>query len=240
MSIGWRTTAIVAGAALVLSVLVGVLGGVAFGTILIRGLLGAFAFGAGSIGIRYLVDRYLPELRQGQEVQQESPHGSRVDIVGDDDPLEEGLRPDAPLAGGTDSDAYHDEGDEQDGESNVDAVESEEDVEDLDEVDEIDEVDGPRGQEAPAEKLVPAAEGSDDEARMPEDQDEQEFRPGVDAEVLSSQDALPDMNSFSDTFTELPTDAEVSEDEGIEGSHSGEDPSMMARAIQTVLKRGEE
>ncbi|MFP4549799.1 MAG: hypothetical protein ACLFNT_03255, partial [Spirochaetales bacterium] len=91
MSIGWRTTAIVAGAALVLSVLVGVLGGVAFGTILIRGLLGAFAFGAGSIGIRYLVDRYLPELRQGQEVQQESPHGSRVDIVVDDDPLEEEL-----------------------------------------------------------------------------------------------------------------------------------------------------
>lgn len=218
MSIDWRTTAIVAGAALVLSVLVGILGGVAFGTILVRGLLGAIAFGAGSVGIRYLVDRYLPELRQEKADQIESTQGSRVDIVVDDDPLEGELQPEAPMPSGADSEEEHD-------------VEELDQVGELDEVGESEQVEGEEPANEPAEGADPTREN---------DEQEQQFRPGVNAEVLSSQESLPDMNSFSETFTELPTDAEVSEEEDVEGSHSGEDPSIMARAIQTVLKRGEE
>jgi hypothetical protein len=98
----------------------------------------------------------------------------------------------------------------------------------------------PAGDTARSDSPESAETNSEDDEDYADDESEQQFRPGVNAEVLSSKEALPDMNSFSDTFTELPMDAEVSEDEGGESGQSGEDPSMMARAIQTVLKRGEE
>ena len=48
--------------------------------------------------------------------------------------------------------------------------------------------------------------------------------------------ALPDVGRFSDSFNDGPVDA-VSDQGGESGSRSGEDPSMMARAIRTGLKR---
>ena len=87
MKIDWRVSAIAAGSAFFLSVLVGVIGNVSFGVLILRAIVAAGLFGAGAIGVTIVVDRYLPDLRRASPAPVASPNGSAVDIVveGDDD-----------------------------------------------------------------------------------------------------------------------------------------------------------
>lgn len=100
MKIDWRVSTIVAGAAFVLSALIGLIGNVSFGALLVRALLSAAAFGAGAIGLRFVIDRFLPELLAASPPETEAEPGKSVDIVvdGEDDLTSEAaLTDDAPL-----------------------------------------------------------------------------------------------------------------------------------------------
>jgi hypothetical protein len=89
MTFDWRTSAIAAGAAFILSLLVGGVGGVAFGALILRAVIGAVVFGVGAAVVSLIIDRYLPDLKQSLSApgggESEEPPGSRVDIVVDDE-----------------------------------------------------------------------------------------------------------------------------------------------------------
>ena len=87
MKIDWRVSAITAGSAFLLSVVIGVIGNVSFGVLILRAVTAAVLFGAGAIGVTIVIDRYLPELRQASAASAASPTGNTVDIVveGDDE-----------------------------------------------------------------------------------------------------------------------------------------------------------
>lgn len=94
MRFDWRASAVAATAALVLSLLSGIIGGVTFGALVVRGIIAAVVFGAGAAGVSYVVDRYLPELKEsmqgdkasgGASAEADGAAGSRVDIVVDDE-----------------------------------------------------------------------------------------------------------------------------------------------------------
>ena len=84
MKIDWRISAITAGSAFLLSVVIGVIGNVSFGVLILRAVTAAVLFGAGAIGVTIVIDRYLPELRRASAT---SPTANTVDIVveGDDE-----------------------------------------------------------------------------------------------------------------------------------------------------------
>jgi hypothetical protein len=92
-----RTVAIFAAAGLVLSLLVGVLAGNPFTTILLRALLFAVVFGGVGAGLQYVVRRFLPELA-GAPAAPTDPadasadaegkgEGSTIDIVLPEEPM---------------------------------------------------------------------------------------------------------------------------------------------------------
>jgi hypothetical protein len=85
MKINWRVSAITAGAAFLLSTLVGVLGGVGFGAIMLRALLLGVLFGLGVIGLGLAVNRFLPELGQVLSGETDENDSGGVDIVIDED-----------------------------------------------------------------------------------------------------------------------------------------------------------
>ena len=120
MRFDWRASAVAAAAALVLSLLSGIIGGVGFGALVVRGIISGVVFGAGAAGVSYVIDRYLPDLKQsmqgggttdGPPAGEPGSTGSQVDIVVDDEvdidgpgasdfDLEETEEPAAPGASG--------------------------------------------------------------------------------------------------------------------------------------------
>jgi hypothetical protein len=81
MKIDWRVSAIAAGAAFFLSVLVGVIGNVSFGMLILRAIIAGALFGAGAIGLTIIIDRFLPELRRAASPSAAASDGNSVDIV---------------------------------------------------------------------------------------------------------------------------------------------------------------
>ena len=94
MKFDWRVSAVAAGAAFVLSLLIGIIAGVAFGALLFRAILWAVLFGGGAAGVIAVLDRFLPELRQSlsqpKTQETDAPESGSVDIVVDEDLLGEG------------------------------------------------------------------------------------------------------------------------------------------------------
>ncbi|MFW5683726.1 MAG: hypothetical protein ACOC1I_02640 [Spirochaetota bacterium] len=92
MRFDWRASAVAAAAAFLLSLLIGIIAGVTFGTLILRAVLGAVVFGGGAVGVQLVMDRFLPELRQSVsgDASGETQLGSRVDIVVDDDAIDGG------------------------------------------------------------------------------------------------------------------------------------------------------
>ena len=81
MKIDWRISAIAAGSAFLLSVVIGVIGNVSFGVLILRAVTAAGVFGVGAIGVTIVIDRYLPELRRASAASAGSATGNTVDIV---------------------------------------------------------------------------------------------------------------------------------------------------------------
>jgi len=211
VSVDVRASGVGAAAAFMLSVLVGLISGVSFGTVLLRALFSGIVFGAGVYGARLLLARYVPELLNAGNVESA---GAGVDIsVGDDDDEAE-LTAAAERAGESGGDGFDD--------SLVEEVE-----------------------EVPAAETRPQTKPAPDSGIAEE----------ATGELLDSNDELPELDGFSDTFSSsTPSDAEGEPSENshsgrnsegldsLDGSSSsgggdGSDPRVMADAIRTVLKR---
>lgn len=239
MRIDWRASAVAAGVAFLLSFLTGIIGGVSFGALLVRAILGAIVFGAGAAGVSYLIDRFLPDLKESLASGgsgQARPSGGRVNIVVDDESdggpfesndfdLEEADEPDSDESYGSESDA---------GVADANDIDDDAETGELEEAEPMD-----------AELLEPE---EDDRAFRPgiaarrvetggpdeEVEDLEEAVPEETAPEAASSDSLPDIEGFSGSFADAPPE-ELRED----SNASGEDPGIMARAIRTVLKREE-
>ncbi len=214
-----------AGFALVLSAVTGLFAGIPAGRVLLRAGISGLLFGLFAVGAQAVVARYLPELNALLEGSTRSSGGERqtpgVDIVVDD---EEPLG-DAGVALETEQDNFERAGPEE--AANAETGESAgavagsapDDGDDLVEV-----VPTPDELAAEAEEI-----GTDE--RRPAAKPEYDPADAVDP---GSVDQLPDVGSFSDGFADA---GDANDDSGGSSQSDDQDPAMMARALQTMLKR---
>lgn len=79
-------TVVIAGVgAMVIALLAGIIGGVAFGTIILRAVLGGLTFACGAMAVQLLVRRFLPELTELSGGSSPGDVGRHVDMVVDED-----------------------------------------------------------------------------------------------------------------------------------------------------------
>lgn len=220
--------------ALILSVLVGLIAGVSFGTVLVRALASAALFGGAAVGITVVVERFIPGLVDGEapskaDVEADSATaGSRVNIVVEDDDTETAAVGEPAASGARTPPAGDEEGDPKRGPASAELV------------------------EAVEERLA-----DDEEAVMSQAIEEEKHGAAVDVDG-GAIDEMPDIGAFAGSF--VSSDYEQTEgvsDEGgdeavslpgpmrTDGSPSGgsgeakagNDPATIARALQTMLKR---
>lgn len=223
MNFDWRVSAVAAGVAFVLSLIVGVIAGVAFGAILLRAFIWALLFGVGAAGLVYVVDRFIPELRQSLKQsakdQAEQPvAGESVDIVVDEDLLGEDSP--VPIA------AAPDAGGDQEVLEELDAAEPDESGGSG--YDPESPLAAATASESPQALAEGDAEAGAEVVGEPEELEEAPPEAG-------STSSLPDIDGFSGSFEESKGTDEIIDS----GESSGEDTASMARAIRTVLKREE-
>lgn len=222
--------------ALILSVLVGLIAGVSFGTVMVRALAWAALFSGASVGITVLVERFIPELVDG-----DGP--SRVDVAAE------------PASTGTRVNIVVEEDDEADAET-VRALQSG----DAAPPPASDNTGEPEQQASPASaELVEAVEerlAEDEEAVMSQAIEEEKHGAAVDVDG-GAIDEMPDIGAFAGSFvssdygqTEGSSDGDADDAVSLpdasrtDGSPSGggeagagNDPATIARALQTMLKR---
>ena len=213
MNINWRVSAITAGGAFLLSMLVGLIGGVGFGAMLLRALLFGLLFGAASIGLTIAIARFLPEL-MGSIGSETSAGGSgSVDIVVDDDATADIY-----------SAAEHDSGDAAGG-GRAGTLESDDEA---------------GAMSSPVAGEIDGGALSEDHDIIVEEEaeDVEEVEDAEDVEEVDGSDTtgLPDLDGYSGSFADGPAEPDELETSSLD---SREDPAVMARAIQTVLKRQE-
>lgn len=216
-----------AGFALILSAVSGLVGGVPAGLLLLRAVFSGLLFGLFAVAVQAVVQRFLPELDvlfrgNGLDAASHEPQ-PRVDIVVDD----EDQLADADTPFPVEEDGLDRAGSEEPDSAETFAEES------------VDSA-GPDALDESAD-LVEAAEPKDELATEAEEVGAQERRevtaPGydpADAVEPDSVDQLPDVGSFSDGFSDTDAPDYGSDDSS---RSDGQDPAMMARALQTMLKR---
>jgi len=236
LTVNWKLAVGVGTSALLLSVLSGVLGGVGFGALLVRALFAGTLFAALGIGLEFVVRRFLPEL-----LDTDTPPdlGSHVNIVVDE---EEGQAPKVQdeVQGGQTADSGGkeplDRGSEQtESEDSWDDLENPEDSL-VQEVQEARREDGAtatsqENSESETEGESVKESGESSAANTP---------PSVAADEV---DELPDVGKFADAFTsdETPhSTQDVGSSAAGAGEGNGQDPAMIAKALQTMLKRESE
>ena len=223
MRFDWRASAVAATAALVLSLLSGILGGVGFGALVVRGIIGGVVFGAGAAAVSYVIDRYLPDLKQsmqgggasdGQSADGQGTPGGRVDIVVDDEVDTGGL-------GANDFDLEEAE------EPAVSSVSGDEDVEELE-------------QDDGAEDAVADDTAAEDAAAEDAAADHAAFTPGLAAERVHTGGADEEVTELEEADTEPSgeTATPASRDAG-EGSLDGrEAPEDLEEAAPEAASTG--
>lgn len=255
MERNWRLVAVFAGGAFILSVLSGAIAGVSFGALVLRAVLGALVFGGLSLGIQYVIDRFLPELKStgssadaASSAEEEAElSGRNVDIVVEEEPEE--LSSLGGSEGGDEAGEAAADGAEQSVAQGADAAAAQPySFENLGEGQQSGEDRDSSGELIEEVEEVAAEEGGD----TPHEHTPRHER--ASAEVTGEDiDQLPDVGGFADTFEDAPDDgAGAAGSEGgafaSEGLNSGssssegrsdQDPETMARAIQTLLRRDE-
>ena len=81
MDINWKVLAIFGGFGFILSLLVGAISGVGFGTVLVRGILSGVLFAGVGFGLSILIKKFLPGLVSETEEAEEEEESGGVDIV---------------------------------------------------------------------------------------------------------------------------------------------------------------
>ena len=224
-----------AGAA-VIAFIAGLFGRVAFIDLLLRTFIGAAAFGAFGAGVSILLMRFVPEIFEVQEAEEEefavsstegegektqAQQGSNLNIVLDSD--------DYSYAGETATrKAEAGEAGDSEGLESVRAESGSEYEEDEEFVEEVEET-GSAAQE-------------DQAASTPSEYAE--------FEDLSDVDTLPDLDEFSDSFESVAaaqeSDGEAyggggySSDESVDIMGNQEDPATVAKAVRTIISKDQE
>ncbi len=244
-----------AGAAFVLSLLVGLLSRNPFGTVLVRAILLAVVFGAFGTALRYVFTKYLSETAQpaaaadaktGQAVditlpeeappvhrperEDAEPLASEAESLEDEQPLTEGGIGDEALTPGFSGTTLEDELTDQLPplvEQGGAAADREDSESAAERIEEVESV----TEEAPEQP-----------AGRP---DRTASEPGADAGL----DSLPDISSLGvstpgrasdpDSRASRRVAPEDTADDVMKGKLTGQDPATLARAIRTVLKRDE-
>jgi hypothetical protein len=239
VEIHWKTVAVFGGIGFFLSLLVGAVSGVSFGTVLLRGVISAALFGGIGLGLNVLIGKFLPGLtgdETGGEQAEEDETGG-VDIVIEEE-VPRTVAEAAALSADDDSDESIEEGAsfvEEVEEVSSDEISSSaavlrngngEEAEETDEADEPEEV----------EELEEVDENGAGTAA---------------AEVDGEVDSLPDIGDFSGSFS---TGGEYDGEDGggntlqsmdyssggnapIEILGQEESPENVVKAVQTMLKR---
>lgn len=212
-----------AGAAFILSLLVGLFSGVGFGMALLRALfLGAAFFGLAA-GAQFAVGRFLPELSgKGEGEDPDDALGSRVDLsVGDDGSAPLGAIYGSPSVGQDGGGAAGETG------SGLDQG-------------------GEGGYTGVADGYAAEASSTGSTASVEAPQGAASFEPARPPDLVGDVDVLPDLESMSDSFVAPLGEASFAEAgpsrAGGGGSSGGGasgdfDAREMAAAIQTILKR---
>lgn len=260
MRVYGRIAGMFAGAAFVLSFIVGLLSSNPFATVLLRGILLAVVFGAFGAALRYVFTKYLSEAAQPAAAA-DGKTGQAVDITLPEEapPVHRPEREDdAPLA--AEAEAVEDAQPSADGSLVDEALSpgfSGTTLEDelTDQLPPL--MDHGRGGTAEDEESDSSSEGVEEAESVTEDAPEQSEpgagpragRPASDPGADAGLDSLPDISSLgvSSPGRAVDPDSRASRrgapaetaDDVMKGKLSGQDPATLARAIRTVLKRDE-
>lgn len=217
MTINWKLPAYCAGGAFLLSILAGAIGGVRFGTLLLRALIGGSLIGGLAFGIDFLLRQYLPELYEGFSedgrnvditIADENPHSN----TGDGEQTGESARVERGLPSG---DHSIDEGSD-DSHAEQDVGMGDDDVSEVEE--------------------LGSAEGNSKPQTSAESQNASQGASGGD----SSSD-LPSFDTVEESFKEETASSGPTDDiTSVDVMGTGEDPEVVAKAVRTIMKRDQE
>jgi hypothetical protein len=220
LDINWKVLAIFGGFGFIISLLVGAISGVGFGTLLFRGILSGVLFAGVGFGLSILIKKFLPGLVSETEEAEEEEESGGVDIVIEEEAPQASSVAAAEAAGG--EELFSDTPTQESG-----PAEEEEESENF--IEEVEEISGDSSEQEEV------AEGSSE----PEDLIE------VDADT--SVDTLPDIGDFSDSFTneiaEEGSEGGESQMQSVDSSPTidlngrEEDPRTVAKAVQSMLKK---
>jgi hypothetical protein len=247
-----KTAAMCAGAAFLLSLLVGLIARNPFGVVLLRAFLLAVLFAGLGGGARFLIAKFLPDLLSGAGVPsvaqtEEGERGSRVNIVLPEESVSGGRVSEARAAATADGNAgsY----DEPTGAGEPATPE---------EAQALSELAGELADEMPPTGYRGAEAG-----RSPDEvaEAESEYEPVDEEEVVEMEhaalggssaplDSLPDISGIEMATEEQPAASsgprtpwraggKETPSDAMKGALSGQDPVTLAKAIRTVLKKDE-
>lgn len=221
--------------AAIISLITGLIAGVTFSGIIIRLLISSFLFALLGFGITLIIKNFLPELFEDNEIQNETDEpqmksGQNIDVVLPDENPHEELNKELSAANS---------------ELNKDLVEEESSGPDSLE----DDVDSNSG-------FVEEVSELENEASLEEETSEEIDSPkeNLQAVIEEPEDnaggALPNIDSFSDSFSETINTTSVNEeikkmdsskiDAKMELLGLEKDTGTMAKAVQTFLKKDQE
>jgi hypothetical protein len=235
-----------AGSAAVIALLAGLFGRVAFFDLLLRVLLGGAVFGLFGAGVSLLLMRFVPELFEQQETEEEGFTVATGEAEEKEAPAQQGNNLNIVLDG--DEYSYGDIA-ESTAENEVESGEFGEDEEQF--VEEVSERENQSGLEeqrdsdtARSSQVSAVSESKGSENPAGASADYQEF------ENLADVDTLPDLDEFSDSFESVAA-AQDSENESIGGGGYSstdsvdimgdeQDPATVAKAVRTIIGRDQE
>lgn len=234
-----------AGSAAVIALVAGLFGRVAFFDLLLRVLLGGAAFGLFGAGVSLLLMRFVPELFEQQEKEEddftgkidgadekEAPpqQGNNLNIVLDGDEYSYGDSPEAAAENELESGNFG-----EDDEQFVEEVSATDDQSALGEQQEADTTGGSEAPSSPESREKKPAGAS---------ADYQEF------ENLADVDTLPDLDEFSDSFESVAAAQDSENESNGGGGYSStdsidimgdeQDPATVAKAVRTIIGRDQE
>lgn len=223
-----------AGAA-VIAFIAGLFGRVVLLDLLLRTLVGGAAFGAFAAGLSLLLKRFIPEIFEAQEGEDEEFAVSSSESEGETAQAQQGSNLNIVL----DGDEYGYPGQEEAGE----AISAESPGYDEDEefVEKVEESSGALSAEGQGEEYQSQPAGQYGDSAVSE---YEEF------EDLSDVDTLPDLDEFSDSFESVAAaqDSEeqtygtggYSSDESVDIMGNQEDPATVAKAVRTIIRKDQE
>ncbi|MDZ7795132.1 MAG: hypothetical protein U5P10_16020 [Spirochaetia bacterium] len=235
-----------AGSAAVIALLAGLFGRVTFFDLLLRVLLGGAAFGLFGAGVSLLLMRFVPELFEQQESEEDGFTAATSEAGEKEAPAQQGNNLNIVLDG--DEYSYGDTA-EATAENEVESGDFVEDEEQF--VEEVSESEdqsalGRQTETGTAHRAQVSSDPESSSAEKPAaaSADYQEF------ENLADVDTLPDLDEFSDSFESVAAAQDSENESNGGGGYSStdsvdimgdeQDPATVAKAVRTIIGRDQE